>query len=65
LLTEKYVLLYILDRYDFFSQMLFAEMGRDLPEWFWQGPTQADTQVRTTYQHINAFPYLRIRKPLL
>jgi hypothetical protein len=42
---EKYVLLYILDRYAFFSQMHSAEMGRDLPEWFWQGPTQADTHV--------------------
>jgi hypothetical protein len=50
---EKYVLLYNPNKYAFFSQMLFAEMGRELPEWFQQGRTQAHTQVRIHFPSLN------------
>jgi hypothetical protein len=43
---EKYVLLHTRGKYAFFSQMLVAEMGRDLPEWFQQGQNQVLSQVR-------------------
>ena len=49
---KKYDQLYNPDKYAFLSQMLFAEMGRDLPEWFQQGRAQAHTQVRI---HTNTY----------
>jgi hypothetical protein len=38
-----YVLLYNPNKYTNFLQTFFAEMVRDLPEWFHQGRTQAHT----------------------
>uniref|UniRef100_A0ACD5T7A5 Uncharacterized protein n=1 Tax=Avena sativa TaxID=4498 RepID=A0ACD5T7A5_AVESA len=35
------------EMHDQMFRMIFAEMGRDLPEWFQQGQTQAHTQGNT------------------